>query len=84
MVAWVCYFTKSTLSGLQMFLGRFNLGWRNNVLRKTSGGCYFNKLFSYCLFQRFFEFYYPVNSASVFFELLISNLKNVYEGVQYH
>ena len=33
--------------------------------------------------ERLLEFYYPVNSASVFFELLISNLKNRSEGVQF-
>ena len=54
MVAWPCYFTKWTLSGLQMFLDRFDVGWRSNFLMKTSGGCYCNKLFSYSLFQKVF------------------------------
>ena len=36
------------------FFNWFDLGWWN-VLRKTSGGCYCNKLCSYCLFQKAFR-----------------------------
>ena len=34
-----CYFAKWTSSGLQIIFDRFDPGWRNNFLRKRSGGC---------------------------------------------
>ena len=58
-----------------------DLGCRNNSLRKRRVDFVEINFSVIVYFKRFFEFCYPFNLTNIFLWLLLSNPKNVFEGV---